>query len=408
MEKNTQPAPIFTYIACSLFCLFLLHGCQQPAQQQESQPETGEIYHYQPQTDTRWSSFENPEAAKGAGGKENKGAKGRAFERWAAGEVKTLLDVEGSGTVDRIWLTVPERDTATLHTLRLKMYWDGEAAPAVDVPLGDFFGNVWGKTTAFETAFFANPEGRSFVSYVPMPFQKQARITLTNTTGRDLSHIFYDVNFTLKPIGEEALYFHAIFRESNNTPVGEDYEILPKLEGKGKFLGAHIGVRTDPAYENTWWGEGEVKIYLDGDGELPTLNGTGTEDYIGTGWGQGSYVNRYQGCWVADGEDRLYTFYRYHVPDPVFFHQDCRVTIQQIGGGQKELVISLQEKGVALNPISIDETKPDGSRGEFIKLLEKEPQVALNDPSLPNGWTNFYRSDHWTSIAFCYLDSPVR
>jgi len=397
----------FWQTALPLFLFLAISGCQSPAEPPaQSASETEEVYQFDENSLPRWSSFENPTAAKGQGGQDNKGAKGHAFERWKAGEEKVLLDTDGSGVVQRIWLTVPTRDTASLHTLRINMYWDGAASAAVDAPLGDFFGNVWGKTTAFETHYFSNPEGRSFVSILPMPFRNGARITLRNTTGKDINHIFYDVNFTKKPVAETALYLHALQQETKGAALGTDHEILPRIEGKGKFLGVHVGIRTDPSYEETWWGEGEVKMYLDGDSDFPTLNGTGTEDYIGTGWGQGAYVNRYQGCWVADFSSRMFTFYRYHVPDPIYFQEDIRVTIQQIGGASKAQVIRMLDEGVNLQPISIDEPPANGVPQEFVKLLEKEPPVPLTDPSLPEGWTNFYRSDHWTSTAFFYLNRP--
>jgi hypothetical protein len=138
--------------------------------------------------------------------------------------------------------------------------------------------------------------------------------------------------------GDDVLYFHASWRRESPTKVGRDFEILPRVEGKGRFLGANVGVLADPKNLG-WWGEGEVKMYLDGDTEYPTLIGTGTEDYIGTGWGQKPFAGRYQGCYVSDDEAHIYSFYRYHVPDPVYFEKSARVTIQQIGGTSKKNVL---------------------------------------------------------------------
>lgn len=148
-------------------------------------------------------------------------------------------------------------------------------------------------------------------------------------------------------------------------------------------------------------GEGETKIYLDGDGPLPTLAGTGTEDYVGTGWGQGAYVHRFQGSLVADEPHGRWTFYRFHVPDPIFFDRDIRVDLQQIGGAPKERVIEMLKAGVKLTPVTID----PGGRREFRQLLTTGTKVT--DPSLPDGWTNFYRSDDVSAVALFYLDKPM-
>ena len=161
---------------------------------------------------TRWSSFENLAAGKGEGGRENQGAKGHAFDSIKPGETKVLLDVAGSGMVRRMWITLRPRDPKTLR-LRLEMFWDGSQKPAVSVPLGDFFNWVHGQPVKFENALFANPEGRSFVSFVPMPFRKGAKISITNDSQTPIPHIFYDVNVTLgDQHGPDVMYFHASWR----------------------------------------------------------------------------------------------------------------------------------------------------------------------------------------------------
>lgn len=143
---------------------------------------------------TRWSSFENVKAQRAGAALENNGAKGHAFDRLAAGETKTLLDVGGSGIVHRIWMTISDRSPEMLRSLRLDMTWDHASNPAVSVPLGDFFGIGLGRKAPFECALFSDPEGRSFNSFVPMPFRTAARISITNESGKDLSHLFYDIN----------------------------------------------------------------------------------------------------------------------------------------------------------------------------------------------------------------------
>jgi len=376
-------------------CLFLILAFPLRAQ---------ELYEHAGGVNTRWASGENPRGEKGQGGLENRGAKGHAFDILPAGQSLTLLDVQGAGIVRRMWVTLNDRSPEMLRALRLDMYWDGASKPAVSVPFGDFFNAGLGMLVPFENALFASPEGRSFVFFVPMPFRSGARIVLTNEASRDLGLVFYDVNYTLgDDLDEDVLYFHAYWNRNPATELGRDFEILPALNGKGRFLGMHVGVRTDSSYSNTWWGEGEVKMFLDGDVDTPTLVGTGTEDYIGTGWGQGAYINRYQGAPVADPENRRWTFYRYHIPDPVFFNSGIRVTLQQMGSAPKDQVLEMIAAGVNLQPVSIDA----GGRPNFIKLLERDPVPSLADPGLPDGWVNFYRSDDVSSVALFYLASPT-
>ena len=352
---------------------------------------------------SRWASFENPGALKGQGGKENKGAKGHAFDMLKAGETKTLMDVKGSGTIRRIWMTINQRDPLMLRSLRLEMYWDGAFKPAVSVPLGDFFGASVGELRVYESALFSSPEARSFTCIVPMPFRTGARITVTNDSDVPLSHIFYDIDFTQgEKHPSDMLYFHAHWRRERWTTFKEDFEILPKIKGEGRFLGCNIGVLLKPG--NTgWWGEGEVKVYLDGDLKWPTLVGTGLEDYIGTGWGLGTYANQFQGCPIADHGTGRYSFYRYHVPDPIYFDADCRVAIQQIGGGANHIIAEMQETGAQFEPVTVD----SGGYDKFTKLYEERNPPKLGDEDFPRGHVNVYRQDDYAATAFFYLDAPT-
>ena len=363
-----------------------------------------DLYRYKAGEQTRWISPENPTGAKGAGARENRGAKGHAFDTIPVGAAHVLADIKGAGTIDRMWMTIEDRSPEALRGLKLEMYWDGAATPAVSVPLGDFFLHGAGEMVAMETALFASPEGRSFVSYVPMPFRNGARIVLRNESLKPVNLIFYDVNYrSVREQARDALYFHAWWSRDRATTLGRDFRILPRIQGRGRFLGANVTVLTNPAYEKTWWGEGEVKIALDGDrSDAPTLVGTGTEDYIGTAWGQGAYINRFQGAPIAtwDGEGR-WTFYRLHVPDPVWFHRDVEVSLQMIGGARKAIVQGLQAKGVPLMPVTID----PGSRNNFQQLMVSGKK--LTDPSLPDGHTNYYRTDDVAAVAYFYLDRPA-
>jgi hypothetical protein len=373
--------------------------CAAPALAQDG----SELFRYQSGQETRWVSPENPTGAKGAGARENKGAKGHAFETIPVGRSHTLADIKGAGTIDRMWITIEDRSPDALRGLKFEIFWDGAATPAVSVPLGDFFLHGASEMVPMETALLASPEGRSFVSYIPMPFRKGARIVVTNESAKQVNLIFYDINYrTLRSQPRDALYFHAWWSRERATALGRDFRILPRLQGRGRFLGTSVTVLTNPVYGTTWWGEGEVKIALDGDRERPTLVGTGTEDYIGTAWGQGAYINRFQGAPIADEPQGRWTFYRFHVPDPVWFSRDVEVSLQQLGGARKAIVLELQKKGVPLTPVTID----PGSRNNFQQLLVKDPPVALDDPSLPDGHTNFYRSDDVAAVAYFYLDRP--
>ena len=357
-----------------------------------------QIFQMPKNADSRLSSFENPNGVKGNGGKTNKTAKGNAFETLKEGETKTLLDVNGQGIVQRIWLTV-NRSPMMLRSLRLKMFWDGETKPAVDVPMGDFFVFNLGKDAPFQSELFSSGEGRSFNCYVPMPFRKHARISLTNE-GKETCMLFYDVDFLMTTVPADALYFHAYWTRKWTGNLGDDFEMLPKVNGKGRFLGVSVGLNVDSSYDKTWWGEGEVKMYLDGDSKYPTINGTGSEDYLGSAWGLGKFVNRYQGCTIASDSTREYNFYRWHVPDAIYFNSDIRVVIQQIGGGMSNEVQQLFRKGVKLQPVSV--AKSDG----FLRLFEMENAPSLADNNFPEGWVNFYRIDDYSSVSYFYLDKP--
>ncbi|MES2329941.1 MAG: glycoside hydrolase family 172 protein [Bacteroidota bacterium] len=345
----------------------------------------------------RISSFENLNGIKGNGGQTNGGAKGNAFEPLKAGESKTLLEITNPGIIQRIWVTIGDRSFKMLRSLRLRMYWDGDTKPAVDVPFGDFFMAPLGRPVAFQSALFSNPEGRSFNCYIPMPFQKGAKVIITNEGNVDLRQLYYDIDFiSLDKPQKDVLYFHANWNREIKGLAEKDFEMLPRVEGKGRFLGVNVGVNVDSSYGTTWWGEGEVKMYMDGDKELPTFNGTGTEDYIGTGWGEAVFMHQYQGCMVADEKKKQYSFYRFHVPDQIYFYKDFKATLQKMGGGDDEQVKQLKEKGVVLQEISVI------TRNGFARLVDKP--VAMTDPNFPKGWVNFYRVDDYSATAYFYLD----
>ena len=349
-----------------------------------------------PKGQTRWSSFENVTAKKGASATKNHGAKGHAFDKIPAGETMTLLDYsESAGVIKRMWVTVNDRSPKMLRSLVLRCYWDGAEKPAVEAPLGDFF-SCGSQLCTFEGELFSSPEGRSFNSFVPMPFRKSAKITVTNESDQLLTHFFYDINFVaLDELENDALYFHCYWKREKETVLGEDYVALPHINGKGHILGTAFMVNANPAYGKQWWGEGEVKVYIDGDTDFPTLCGTGTEDYIGTAWSQGAYYNRYQGCLLADWENYKWMFYRYHVIDPIIFEKDIKFTIQVIGGAPVDEVKNAVANGAPLIPITYD----DADKNEFHFLYK------TGKPMPEKGWVNYYRSDDFSSIVWFYLDA---
>jgi hypothetical protein len=346
------------------------------------------------------SSFENINGIKGAGGKSNHSAKGNAAEELKSGQSKTLLEIEGPGIIQRMWFTLRDRSPQMMRSLRLRIYWDGESKPAVDVPFGDFFGYGLSKVVKFETALFSNPEGRSFNCMIPMPFRSGAKVVITNESSHNIDALFFDIDFerVAKP-DDDALYFHAYWTRQKTSELRKDFEFLPEISGKGRFLGVNIGVNADKSYGATWWGEGEVKMYVDNDKELPTINGTGTEDYIGTAWGMGQFTNLYQGCTIANDSTKQYAFYRFHIPDLIGFSQNFRASIQQIGGGMRDIVRGLLKNKVRLEPVTLAGINTS-------RLLLDNPKDIF-DTDFPDSWVNFYRIDDYSATSYFYLNAPV-
>lgn len=351
-----------------------------------------ELFVFSPGVQTRWATPENPTAAPGRGGETKGGRKGRPCVTLKAGERLVLAEASGSsGIIRRIWVTIDNRSPRMLRGLKVECFWDDAPTPAVSAPFGDFFGTGLGRCVPFECAYFSSPEGRSFNCRVPMPFRRAMRIVLTNETDKDLVALYYEVNFTLgDTLPPETLYLHAHWRREFPTALRRDFEILPSVAGRGRFLGCNLGVVADKKlYHTSWWGEGEVKVFLDGDDALPTLCGTGTEDYIGTGWGQGRYDQLFQGCQVADAEKFHYCFYRYHGPDPVFFQKAIRVAIQQIGCWDPATRWTLAQKS--------PELREADAAGTAVKWREDDRPYVL-----------YERQDDWSSCAYFYLDRAER
>jgi len=349
---------------------------------------------------SRWVSFENKTGAKGAAASTNHGAKGNAWEPIKAGTSKTILDFNGCGTIRRMWFTFRPWTQNMLRSLVIDIYWDHATKPAVSVPMGDFFAQGLAQPTTFQSALFTNPEGRSLNCYIPMPFRKGARVVLRNQSKEEVGLLFYDIDLTLeKHQSPDAAYFHAFWRRDPYTKLGADYELMPLVKGKGRYLGATVGVQGHPQYGDAGWGEGEIKMYLDGDRKLPTISGTGTEDYIGTGWGMGPFSNLFQGCTVSDNVKHCWAFYRFHIPDPIYFNRECRIVIQDIGGEGTENVRKMVAAGAELKPVSA------AADPGLIRLLDEKNYPKLADKKFPlDAWVNFYRRDDYSSVVYFYLD----
>ncbi|SKC85793.1 glycoside hydrolase family 172 protein [Ohtaekwangia koreensis] len=252
------------------------------------------------------------------------------------GQTFTLAEINGSGAIQHIWMT----PTGNWRYSVLRFYWDDEKEPSIEVPVGDFFGMGWGEfATLNSLAITVNP-GSAFNCYWVMPFRKKCRITMENIATEKM-RLYYQIDYTLTDVPADAAYFHAQFRRSNPTK-GSIYTLVDGIKGKGQYVGTYIAWGVN---NNGWWGEGEIKFYMDGDSKFPTINGTGTEDYF---CGSYNFENKkthqyqefstaYAGLHQVIRPDGVYTsqqrfgMYRWHIIDPVRFEKELKITIQDLG-----------------------------------------------------------------------------
>ena len=254
----------------------------------------------------------------------------------------TLAEIDGSGAIQQIWMTPAPIDKTRLYILRF--YWDGEQEPSVEVPFGDFFACGWGQYCQINSqAVCVNP-GSAFNCYWAMPFRKKAKVTLENLDDKDMV-LYYQINYALTDVPDDAAYFHAQFRRVPKLTAKTVYTILDGVQGSGQYVGTYLAweVRSPG-----WWGEGEIKFFMDGDQEFPTICGTGTEDYF---CGSYNFENRatkryqvfstpYSGLAQVLPPDLIYVpgqrfgLYRWHIVDPIRFEKELRVTIQALGWRQ--------------------------------------------------------------------------
>jgi len=265
------------------------------------------------------------------------------------GQTFEMADIQGSGAIQQIWMT----PTGHWRFSILRIYWDDQEQPAVECPVGDFFACGWGRFAPVVSLPVCVNPGSAFNCYWEMPFRRRCRITMTNI-GAERMTLYYQINYTLTDVPEEAAYFHAQFRRANPLPYGQAYTIIDGIKGQGQYVGTYMAWGVN----NTgWWGEGEIKFFMDGDGEFPTICGTGTEDYF---CGSYNFENKethqyqefttpYAGLPQVIRPDGLYQsqtrfgMYRWHIADPVRFKKDLEVTIQALGWRSGGRYLPLQD-----------------------------------------------------------------
>ena len=305
------------------------------------------------QVQTRSISAENPTGAKGQGAmadpaqqeghswscarKLGKGWKVAPCISLEAGKTVLLGEIQGPGRITHIWCATEQHK---MRHARLRIYWDGMDQPSIHSPLGDVFCNAWASSPNLQSlAVSVAPKGGHNL-WIPMPFRKSARIELENT-GQDSLNIYYQIDYEREEIHPDEMYLHCQFQLSAPLKPLANHTILNEVVGRGHFLGTYVAWQvTNPG----WWGEGEMKFFIDGDGAHPTICTTGTEDYFGGAWNfehpkgrYGEFSHPYQGFHDVSAGKKIYKryqkfgLYRFHLTDPITFHENFRATIQSLG-----------------------------------------------------------------------------
>lgn len=317
---------------------------------------------------TRSISPENYTGAKGKGGMAEKGTGSSAARDLGIGwkinpcvvikakTTFTVAEIDSAGSIQHIWMT----PTGNWRYSILRFYWDGETTPSVEVPVGDFFGMGWGKYSPLNSLPVTVNPGSAFNCYWPMPFRKKCKITMENIDDKDMT-LFYQVDYVLTDIPTDAVYFHAQFRRVNSLPYKTDYVLLDSVKGRGQYVGTYIAWGV---HNNGWWGEGEIKFFMDDDRKFPTICGTGTEDYFcgsydfdtekknAAGGVESNYTEfstAYTGLHQVIRGDGHYSMaqrfgmYRWHITDPIRFEKNLKVTIQALGWRDGSRYLPLQD-----------------------------------------------------------------
>jgi Protein of unknown function (DUF2961) len=268
----------------------------------------------------------------------------------------TVAEITGPGSIQHIWMT----PTGNWRHSIIRFYWDDEKEPSVEVPVGDFFGMGWGKYAPLNSLAVAVNPGSAFNCYWPMPFRKKCKITMENLDDNDMI-LYYQVDYLLTDVPSDAAYFHAQFRRIHNLPYKQDYVLIDEIKGRGQYVGTYIAYE---AHENGWWGEGEIKFFMDGDTQWPTIIGTGTEDYFCGSYDWDTRKKNEAGVEIVDYTEHTgpyaglhqvirgdghyqvmqrFGMYRWHITDPIRFEKDLKVTIQALGWRSDGRYLPLQD-----------------------------------------------------------------
>jgi hypothetical protein len=268
----------------------------------------------------------------------------------------TIAEITGPGAIQHIWMT----PTGNWRYSILRFYWDDETTPSVEVPVGDFFCNGWGEYAPVQSLAVAVNPGSAFNCYWPMPFRKKCRITMENLDDENMT-LYYQVDYTLAPVPNDAAYFHAQFRRVNPVPFKKNYVLVDSIQGKGQYVGTYMAYGSN---KDGWWGEGEIKFFIDGDTQFPTINGTGTEDYFCGSYDfdtrrtnnngvETSEYTEFTGPYTGlaqvirgDGHyhnAQRFGLYRWHITDPIRFENSLKVTIQDLGWHHNGRYMPLQD-----------------------------------------------------------------
>lgn len=348
-------------MAVMVSLLTLLHGCEQNHSVQRYGTDMDNLFILS-SAKSRSISPENFTGEKGKGGmatlKEGSAARAarelgqgwkvNPYVRIQPGETFTMADIETSGIINHIWMT----PAGNYRLAIFRIYWDDESEPSVEVPVGDFFASGWGNGNEPQISSLAvcvNPRS-GFNSYWQMPFRKKCRITMENMNNKVLT-LYYQIDYSETPVPDNAAYFHAQFRRVNPLPDKEVYTIVDNIKGRGHYVGTYLA---HGANSRGWWGEGEIKFYIDGDSRFPTICGTGEEDYFCGSYGYKTkkgpggkpvytdFSSLYAGFHKVKNKNR-FGQYRWHVTDPIRFDQDLKVTIQSLGWQSEGRYLPLQD-----------------------------------------------------------------
>src|SRR5258705_1810827 len=350
-----------------IICLFLSAAafCQSGFNGIES--NLGNLYRMS-DAKTRSISPENFNGAKGKGGMATAGTGQNAARELGQGwkispsvvikskTTFTIAEIDGSGSIQHIWMT----PTGVWRNSIIRFYWDDEQTPSVEAPVGDFFCSGWNQYSYLQSlAVCVNP-GSAFNCYWPMPFRKKCRITMENIDSKDMV-LYYQVDYILTEVPADAAYFHAQFRRVNPLPYKANYVLIDSIHGRGQYVGTYLAIGV---HNNGWWGEGEIKFYMDGDTDYPTICGTGTEDYFCGSYDFDTKKKNNPGVEETNytefstlysvlhqvikgdghyGVSQRFGMYRWHITDPIRFEKSLKVTIQDLGWRSEGRYLPLQD-----------------------------------------------------------------